>query len=405
MNTPMTAKVPKVLLLGAFTPAPEFARADRLQYNQLLPEADRHRPHETARMRKFLDAEPDSLEEQAAAEQLAAHYLLLGSAALNTSRLHEMWSDRFTQSASEIYGEPDAELARQLWIDRQAGIETEPPFAAAARVLREHLSATYSPVYDALRLDLNSAEQIQPDSIADRFEAALGILSEYYDEDWREWTICRDTEKDSLSVIANAKQIVVGQRRANVSHSQLRSLFTHEVLVHAQRSVNGRKRSSKLATGLPGYLDAEEGLGVFAEYAVSGEVPQKNIDRYLDIAYALGQIDGQQHTRHELLDLVRSRALERNAQLPTPKSIDVIEQEVYAHVNRIYRGSLGDSAIGVFPKDINYHRGFVEMGGYIQTRLDEGNSIEEILHYLMLGKFDPTNPLHTEYVRNLSVPY
>ena len=83
------------------------------------------------------------------------------------------------------------------------------------------------------------------------------------------------------------------------------------------------------------------------------------------------------------------------------KTVEDIEKEVYAHVNRIYRGSLGDESIGIFTKDISYHKGFVEMGRYMQAQIDNGKSIEEVLDFLLTGKFDPTNMQHIAHMNKI----
>jgi hypothetical protein len=326
----------------------------------------------------------------------------MGSLALTRTSNPELWSKRYTQSTSEIYGEPEADLARSLWLEQQnGGNEVELPFKGAAEKAREFLNDTYGSVFNALEIE-PSGETLGLEEVADRFEAALKVLAEEHDPDWKEWEVERNAEKDSLSVVAGDKKILVGMQRAGVPQEQLRALFAHEVLVHGLRAVNGKKLSDELGGGLPGYLDAEEGFGVFVEYSFNGKVSEKNVDRYVDIAYALGQIDGQEHTRQELLEHAMQRAVKRNEKAEKPKAGEDIEKEVYAHVNRIYRGSLGNEQVGIFTKDISYHKGFIEMGRYIQGEIDGGKSIEEIFTFLSKGKFDPTNPRHLAYISNLS---
>lgn len=399
-----TAKTPNVLVLGAITPSVESARAERLQYNNLDKAVDTHASYEYARMADFWNAEKGSLEELEAAKQQALQYMLMGSLALQravTPEAQQVWSERYTQATSELYGTPDAELARKLWYDQQNDGEVDMPFLEAARQVGEYLDKTYTPVYEALGLD-DQVDKIDAAGVADRFEAGLRVLADQYDAAWSEWTVERNEEKDSLSVVASEKKIIVGMHRADMELSKLKGLFSHEVLVHGLRAVNGSKKSEALGLGLADYLDAEEGLGVFVEYAINGEVSEKNIDRYVDIAYALGLIDGQEHTRSELIEHARSRAAKRNESSGAKKTAEDLEKEVYAHINRIYRGSLGDEHVGIFTKDISYHKGFVEMGRFVSEKIDEGNSLESIMDYLTQGKFDPTNSRHTAITGTLS---
>jgi len=395
----MASEIPKVLVLGPITPSADSVRSERLDYPKLRPAVEKHRPHERARMAQFWDAEEGSLDEHAAAQQLAMQYMLMGAQALELSANPELWSQRYTQATSEIYGLPEPELARQLWREQQDdGIEAETPFRDAAEKVGEFLDSKYASVFEALDIDTLSSEPIGPGGIANKFEAAIAVLAQEHDADWAKWTVERNDEKDSLSVVAGSKKILVGMRRANVQPQQLKALFAHEVLVHGLRGVNGQKTSKELGNGLPGYLDAEEGFGVFVEYAISGKISEKNVDRYVDIAYALGQIDGVQHARQELIDHAMKRATERNEKSEQKKTQDDLVKEVYAHVNRIYRGSLGNEHVGVFTKDISYHKGFIEMARYIQEQLDNGNTIDDIMDFLSSGKFDPTNRRHLSYL-------
>ena len=395
----MASEIPKVLVLGPITPSADSVKSERLIYPKLRPAVEKHQPHERARMAQFWDAEEGSLDEHAAAQQLAMQYMLMGAHALELSANPELWSQRYTQATSEIYGLPEPELAKQLWREQQDdSIEAETPFKDAAEKVGEFLDSKYASVFEALDIDALSSEPIGPGGIANKFEAAIAVLAQEHDADWAEWTVERNDEKDSLSVVAGSEKILVGMRRANVQPQQLKALFAHEVLVHGLRGVNGQKTSKELGTGLPGYLDAEEGFGVFVEYAISGKISEKNVDRYVDIAYALGQIDGIQHTRQELIDHAMKRATERNEKAEQKKTQDDLLKEVYAHVNRIYRGSLGNEHVGVFTKDISYHKGFIEIARYIQEQLDNGNTIDDIMGFLSSGKFDPTNRRHLSYL-------
>lgn len=400
----MSTEIPKILVLGAITPSPDSARAEQLRYDNLSPAVKEHSAYEHARMSEFWNAKEGSIEEREAATQLALQYMLMGSQALQLAVKPDskrLWSERYTRATSELYGLPDPDLARRLWGQQEKAEEIEGPFAEAARKVGEYLDQRYAPVYDALQLD-DGSDKIDPQGIADRFENTLHILAEQYDPDWAGWTIERNEQKDSLSVVARDKKIIVGMHRSSVEPAQLRGLFSHEVLVHGLRAVNGSKISEDLGNGgLAGYINAEEGLGVFTEYAITGEVPQKNIDRYVDIAYALGIIDGQEHTRSDLLEHAIKRAKERNELAVSKKSDADLEKEVYAHVNRIYRGSLGDEHVAIFTKDISYYRGFEQIARYIAEKIDEGYSVEELMTYLMQAKFDPLNELHTEVVGKL----
>lgn len=400
---PVSSEVPKIFALGPITPSTDSVRSERLEYPRLERAIEKHAPHEYARMDKFWDAEDGSLAESGAARQLAMQYMLMGSLALTRTSDPETWSKRYTQATSEIYGLPDPDIARALWLEQRSGgkVEIELPFKDAAEKMNLFLNEKYASVFEALDTEL-STDTTSPSVIADKFESALVVLADEHDIDWSTWKVERNDKTDALVVDTGHKKIIVGMRRANIDPQQLKPLFSHEVLVHGLRGVNGLKVSKELGTGLGAYTDAEEGFGVFIEYAISGRIPEKIVDRYVDIAYALGQIDGKEHSRQELLDHVMQRAIDRNDQAELKKSRGDIEKEVYAHVNRIYRGSLGNEHVGVFTKDISYYKGFIDMGRYVEAQLDEGKTIEEIFTFLSRGKFDPTDPSHLAYVSEVS---
>ena len=351
-----------------------------------------------ARLRATFDAEPDSLEEAEAARQQAFQYMLFTVGSLKnavTSKSRELWSDRYTLATSELYGLPDAEVALELIRQQERG-EMEKPYGEAAAKVREYLIGKYPDVYAALDLD-DTASTYPIDVVADKFDAALEVLK-HKDPAWSGWSIYRDDEKGQMGVAARFKMISVGMQGVAVAPDTLQGLFSHEVLVHALRAVNDQKAGSEYENGIPGFIDSDEGLGIFVEYAITGRIPYKIYDRYIDIAYALGLVDGMQHTRDELLERVLERALERNRQADQPESLEDIQKSVYSHVNRIYRGSRGDEHIGIYTKDIAYYVGFVKIGEYITQQLESGKSIDEIMHYLLAARFDPTQESHRNYV-------
>jgi hypothetical protein len=124
-------------------------------------------------------------------------------------------------------------------------------------------------------------------------------------------------------------------------------------------------------------------------------------DRYLDVALALGTIDGRPHTRHELFELVYARATVRSQAAGKPERPGNIERESWAHVNRIFRGTLGNDIVGVFTKDIAYYQGYQKMTAFVIDELKAGSSPHELWSLLTLGKYDPTDALHMlELARN-----
>lgn len=434
----MTEKPKQVIVLKSITPSQASMYTEKLDYENLAEASNRYMQQEQARQEVFWQSPEGTLEEYKAATQLAQQYMLAGAAHLNYNAVSDqskkLWSERYTQASTEIYGAPDPQRAQSLYrgqiqailslgadgsvdealmhhfvnqIDTQFasseyGVSGERLFGNAAARVGIYLERRYASVYDALALEL-SESRISPEGIASRFEAALVQLAETDDVNWSNWSVVRDEKRNNLSVVPGDTKILVGMNRATVSPQQLKGLFSHEILVHAQRSVNGSKLSPELSKGLPGYLDSEEGLGVFWEYAATGDIPEKIIDRYIDISLATGAIDSRPRNRAELIDFALTRELIRNETRPKDERLDggIVKQNVYTHVNRIYRGSLGNEFIGVFTKDLAYYEGFHAMGAYIEQELQAGRSIDDIAKYILLGKFDPTNGQHVAYLHEI----
>jgi hypothetical protein len=163
-----------------------------------------------------------------------------------------------------------------------------------------------------------------------------------------------------------------------------------------------------MAKGLPGYLDFEEGLGVFFEYLATGLVPDKTMDRYVDIALATGAINGLTLSRDELIKIGISREAARASARHQPEQDEAkMRKSVVAHVNRLFRGGSGRPVLDqngaiiaqpVFNKDLVYYEGFVKVRDFVTRQLSAGISASELLDYLLSGKFDATSPEHTAYL-------
>jgi hypothetical protein len=236
---------------------------------------------------------------------------------------------------------------------------------------------------------------LEPYQLAECFYRALYVL-ECKDKEWSDWAILFD-DSAKLSVDVFNKRINIGKYRSPVSYVDARGLFAHEVLVHALRSVNGGKVSRELAFGLPGYLEAEEGFGVLVESAINGRVANKVKDRYIDIALALGSRNRQPITRHELFNLCYTRGVARGITENRGVNLNKLEEHTWEHVNRIYRGTLGNDYVGVFTKDVTYYKGFCKMADYLLHVIAQGKTIKQGLDCLLQGKFDPSHRRHAEH--------
>lgn len=431
------SEVPSVKVLESIKPVNSGTGDEVLAYSALTQAVDSYRPTNPERSDRVWNSEEGSLEELSNARQLASEYFLrtadrvIGSHEGN----RDLWADRFTQASIELYGEPETEEATRLLsneldfllqlrgqtsvsqqhvnflLDIYAPMLTENRDVAKEKNGVEHENEAiheygkavlekYQPLFDLV--DESGKSEFSATDLQELFGTALRWLEENDDVDWGEWSVV-SADGTSLSVSASTRTVKIATRREPASAQDTKGLIAHEILVHALRSKNGYKTGDKkLARGMAGYLDAEEGLGVLVEEAVTGKLPEKAYDRYIDIALALGSVDGKQRTRKEIFDISFARQLVRGqfqGKIDGDADISSLERRVWGHVDRIYRGGRGDElgeSQSIFTKDIAYYVGYKQMAQYISEQLASGKTADEIFEYLSSAKIDPTNPKHVE---------
>lgn len=419
------------IILGAITPNQDAVDADVLSYPYLRNALQSHNlPSFLLHNFPTLFHKQAPLDTERWRENLHTAYLLTAVYRLQRAwTLPEklFWSAQITASSSKLYGRPLSGEVSKLAHDELRYFEHlaedypthkeffEPVLRAYQSLVKQRIEIHptievryWELLRDVKRLvvaaeeevfavfdDLAPHEKLLPEQIAKKFGQALDVLKTR-DPAWQRWKVvmngtgklCVDTKKYS---------IVVGRRRVPLPASELPGLFAHEVLVHAGRKVRGFQHSRELADGLPGQIIAEEGLGVLLESAVNGQVSRKVKDRYVDIALAMGAGRRRPLTRSELFVFCYSRAVLRAAADGEELMLDIIEKSVWEHVNRIYRGSLGNHYVGVFTKDIAYYKGFIKIAKFLERKRIEGK-LETGLTYVMQGKFDPTIKIHRQYL-------
>lgn len=363
----------------------------------------------------------DADDEEALDLRLSHEYLLITALKLQratTAQERDLWSQRYTQASIDTFGAPDPNEAAMiaaadlpLFIDasRRSSLDrdvldllltsysrlaelydgTVTPLRAKETLSRvkHYIQRRYPVIRDALG---GSDDEIcDVDVIVGRFSAALALLH------WPGWTVATN-DTAQMSVSPQRKTIYVGRFLPAMTLRRVRALFAHEVLTHAQRSVNGARLDLSLQYGLPGYVTSEEGLGVVLEAAVDGALPARVGDRYVDIALAIGTSRTPPMPRFDLFRLTMARLLLRLGPEAEGADREPMRRVAWQHVNRIYRGSLGNEHVGVFTRDISYYVGFKKMIGYLQQA--GTGEFDSALAFALSGKFDPTNPSHVAYV-------
>lgn len=143
----------------------------------------------------------------------------------------------------------------------------------------------------------------------------------------------------------------------------------------------------------------------FIEAFINGQMPRRAKDRYVDIAFALGEIRGVKLGRDELSAPGLDRALARSiagGEEVTRTQVREMLSAIKVHVHRIFRrgDGLEGAFASVFTKDALYYPAHLE--GYIKKRLQAGDSPEDILRFMLQGKFDPGNNLHLQAMQEMA---
>ena len=369
----------------------------------------------------------DPNDEEASDIYLSDEYLLICALKLQqASSDHERhaWSIRYTLASVHSFGRPQNSEVARLAIQELKRFQTEviqsnydqskittlldhysqianfsgqvksdrdckPTLKLVNKYLKKNFPGVWS-VFDG-----QDDKVLEFAEIKQNFESALATIG------WKDWIVA-DNATAHMSVSPASKTIYIGRQIPPLALLRVKALFAHEVLTHAQRAENGAKISPELATGLQGYRTSEEGLGVVLEAAIEGKMPHRVVDRYIDIALALGSPSKPGITRFEMFELCITRMMLRLGPDAERADRSIMRNIAWQHVNRIYRGSLGNEFVGVFTRDIAYYQGFMSMIGYLQEH--QPGEFDQALSFTLSGKFDPTNDKHCRFVESKSKP-
>jgi hypothetical protein len=386
-------------LLKDLKPTTASSRAETLEYPQLKTEDFNKDEVGFETEHQEINSELINLKRQDVKNKVKHLELLAKHANDDTIPVEnrQFAANEFTKISIKMYGEPDSEVAGKIL--NEGLIEFYDKYDDIRTLVKGYLRSEYPGLFDLFG-DENQ-RWVQPPEIAELFEKGLDYLKSQSPEDWNDWQVLQ-IDSDKLSVSKSEKVICVGVHRSSDKLITVKGLFAHEVLRHARTAINGSKIDPALGAGLPDHVAAEEGFATINEFAIADKIPEKLVDRYVDIAAALGLLHATSghHIRLKRSKLVLS-VIERLKRRYPDKTQDEIENIAYAHVNRIFRGTPGnDEVSGVFTKDVVYFNGFINMLKYIRAELDDGKNIKTIMKFVEQGKFDPTNPDHVDYVKS-----
>ncbi len=182
------------------------------------------------------------------------------------------------------------------------------------------------------------------------------------------WRVEEDPIMSARVLVDGAKRLLRVSPQSRFRHRDIARLVVHEIEVHATRATNGEAQPLKLfATGLPGSLETEEGLALYAEECSGAASPgtawrQGVVVQAVDWARRLGF--------RELYERIADEAAPGLA---------------WGVSERLKRGLADPSQPGVYAKDVVYYRGVRKVRRWVE----QGNPIRN----LYVGKVGVEDPV------------
>ena len=330
------------------------------------------------------------------------------------------------RQAEELYGLPERVRFNSMINNLRSKVtEHETSDQLTANIIQELLGLLPEPTPEASEDSLDYAaliEHYRP-LVEAEFSGLLAVVPEdkddfkpedmvqvfsdglkYYEEagivESGKWESYIDPDSKSISTSQEKCAVEVGAKRKSLNNMEMRQLLLHEVGVHVQRRLNGdRANFVALGSGLVGYEDPEEGLGVVMEQIYSGKTREAGIQYYTLLGLAIG-LDGKPRDFRDIYEIGwRREAMLKVVNTDKELTEEVIakaKSQAYIQCVRIFRGTPCNLPGVVYPKDIVYHDGNAKIWSYLNTI--KGN--EKAFKQLFKGKFNPTDPNQLKLVES-----
>lgn len=202
------------------------------------------------------------------------------------------------------------------------------------------------------------------------------------------WTVSVE-KATSVNVKSSEKRIVIPDNGMMRSRKKVENLIVHEIGIHMLRSITGGETDMlPLRSGLSDYYDAEEGLGVVMEQALSGKFAERGVDHY--ITAGLAYFDNKDFRdafevkwRLSLLDSVEDGGEINDEQIAKAK------KTAFTQTLRSFRGT---NDMPLF-KDLSYYNGSVEVWRCLESIKGD----DFLLSLLLAGKVN-TSKKHRDVI-------
>jgi len=183
-----------------------------------------------------------------------------------------------------------------------------------------------------------------------------------------DWTVELDSVMSARVLVDSAKRVLRVNSRARFRDRDTQKLIAHEIDVHAMRAVNGQRQPLWVfSTGLPGSLETEEGLALYAEECVQASSPGNAWRQGLVVqAVSWAEEMGFRELYERLLEIGGSGL-------------------AWGIALRVKRGLKDPSQPGVYGKDVVYFRGLRTVRNWLAS----GGDIQQ----LYVGKVSVEHPV------------
>lgn len=274
--------------------------------------------------------------------------------------------------------------------NRLEGQEPELMSEKKLHMIREILHKRYPDSYacfpdspDDVYYDAEECAQMLTDAMR-----ASGVLS----DDW----VCEVHQTKTAPSTATTKHKVLLPATTRRNASELRRLFLHEVIIHAQTGQRGEETGIKaLKLGTAKYADVQEGEGVLMECAEAGNFDNPSIDRardrYIVAGLALGA-DGTPRDGRSTYELMWRLLAVRYAgdDGHITREIEAkAKQMATVHDDNAYRGTNFAMPGIIYSKLKMYWEGLVKAVQYFDVPEDE---IEQRFDDSLIAKYNFTDP-------------
>lgn len=319
----------------------------------------------------------------------------------------EAVAEKYRHLNIESYGEPDEDIYRSLLGEKLNTIHSKKLTGKADELRKElfdmvdfdpdvDISERFRPsdetvewmhsvaesLYGGMLSHIpNEQEEFDPYELQKIF---TNIIEEEFNNDSKGyagaaegWTVSVE-KATSVNVKSSEKRIVIPDNGMMRSRKKVENLVVHEIGIHMLRSITGGETDMlPLRSGLSDYYDAEEGLGVVMEQALSGKFAERGVDHY--ITAGLAYFDNKDFRdafevkwRLSLLDSVEDGGEINDEQIEKAK------KTAFTQTLRSFRGT---NDMPLF-KDLSYYNGSVEVWRYLESIKGD----DFLLSLLLAGK-------------------